>query len=153
MTNLDLLKLHIESGSDYYFYRDQMNITYPRSFACIRFSIDGPSALDFAADELRREADYPPCFSGSDADSSAWYNYSITLYEDVDGIRAENAIGAEVCNTDEADEGWVYYIDLTDEQREMLPALLDEQCKEEFGMSLKEMFAIANKDLFGEEAV
>lgn len=154
MTNRDLIETVRVIDEDYEFYRDQMNVNFPRSFACIRLPIDDDWPLCMAADEERVKAGYPASFSGKpDADAAAWWNFSIELYDDIDGIKVANAIGAEVCYSEEEDNGWVYYIDLTDQQREMLLPILNQQCWRVFGMSLKQMFAIANKDLFGEEAV
>ena len=138
MTNDMLLNaVRINTETDPWITDDQMFVRTPIVFPQIQFELIDTAPLNAMADQIR-EADHElPCFYGKDGaiDNDGYYRFFITLYGVWPGC--ENCIVFDYCGGNGETEQ--YQIDLTDEQRLAIFAMLNRECEMVFDESAIDM--------------
>ena len=134
MDNMTILGIHIDAETEPYLSQDQMFIHSPIVFPTIQFELLDTIELNAEADRIRIAEGKRPCYcrnanAGTGYDPDGYYRFFIALY----GVWP----GCENCVTFHYVDEWgketgEYQIDLTDEQRTMLFALINRECVEHF---------------------
>lgn len=131
-----LLQLRIEPNTDPYLSTDQMFIRHPIVFPQVELELIDIHPLNVLADQIRIANHELPCFDESgefDADGS--YRFFVTLY----GVWPGCENGIEVQYISGRGETTEYYIDLDDESRLLIFAMLNRECENVFDESALDM--------------
>lgn len=139
----------IDFGEDVQYGKDQVYIHTPIVFPTVTFTLLPTNMLMNCANRLRMEAGYKRTDYGDEVDENAWFNFYIGL-NGFNDTHIDTAIEAVVCNSDQADEGTSYYIDLTTEEQEALYDRLDEECVRYLEKTCEDLLEFAKEKMIHE---
>ena len=141
MRNDTLINICVCPDTDPEFSTDQMYVHTPIVFPQMQLELCATTELNEEADEIRVANGYLPCYGNiekwgvRELDTDGFYRFYVTLYGVWPGC--ENCIEAHyVGGHGEIEE---FQIELNDDQRLALFAMLNEQCCNAFGASAVSM--------------
>lgn len=147
MDNMTILGIHIDAETEPYLSQDQMFVHTPIVFPTIQFELLDTIELNAEADRIRIAEGKRPCYrrnanADTGYDPDGYYRFFITLYGVWPGC--ENCILFHYVGfKGETEE---YRIDLTDEQRLAVFAMLNRECEELFDDSAVSLMLDYAKD-------
>ena len=127
----------VDFGEEMIYGSDQVYVDYPRQYPTVVIPLYATEGLVRIADRLRKDCGFKPLhpvdeFTNETCDNEGWYDFGI-------GISAypkngtDSALCFVVVNADSKDNEAVYSIDLSEEERGVLYARLNEQCLKYLG--------------------
>ncbi len=139
----------IDHGSEICFGSDQVYMSYPVRFATVSFQLLSTALLEEIADRIRIKEGFKPMhpmdeYTEDTCDSNGWYDFFYGI-NDLEGEKADICIEFIVVSEEAEDNGELYTIDLTPNERTVMYKRMDEQCREHFGKSCEELLAEAGK--------
>lgn len=147
LTDNEVLNLKLEREFDPYMSHDQVFDSSPVVFPTLTLELLDMEPLNRIADKIRVENGCLPCYDESgEFDSEGYYRFFVTFYGVWPGC--ENCIVVNYLGGHgEMEE---FQIDLTEEQRLALFAMLNRECEELFDESaVDQMVEYAQDELLG----
>ena len=136
------------------FGSDQIDMYYPCRFPTVTIALMDTDMLNKIADAIRMEMGYLPMFPDEgytgEYDCNGWYNFYVGLngYND---SKVDSCIEFTVCASDANDNEQRHIIDLMEQEQYEIYKVLDEQLKEWFGTSCKELLEEARQEMMEDE--
>ncbi len=141
----------IDFGSEVLYGDDRALLDRPVCFATVGFQLVGTALLEELIDRIRKDAGFTPFhpmdeYTEELCDQEGWYDFYIGL-NNYDETKLDPFIEAVVCNSNAADDGVSYYIDLTPDEQNIIYEEINEQCRTHLGKSCDELLAEARKKM------
>lgn len=142
-----VLKDHvfIDFGTEIAFGSDQKYVGYPCRFITVRFQLMCTALLSEIADRIRIAKGYKPMhpmdeYTDETCDQNGWYDFYYGV-NDLPYERGDACIEFIVVSDGAEDNGEIYTIDLSYEERMAMYNRMDEQCRKYLGKSCMDLLA------------
>lgn len=142
-----VLKDHvfIDFGTEIAFSSDQKHVGYPCRFITVRFQLMSTALLSEIADRIRIAKGYKPMhpmdeYTDETCDQNGWYDFYYGV-NDLTEERGDASIEFVVVSDGAEDNGEIYTIDLSQEERAAMYNRMDEQCRKYLGKSCMDLLA------------
>ena len=129
----------LDSGEDPLYGEDQMYVTYPIRFPVVNFALVASDGLCDMADKIRVKAGYKPLTE------QGWYDFYVGINSVFDAT--DNCITFIPVGSGQEDDEVQYQIPLEGEEPLFMWARLDEQARECYGKSCKELLREAEETI------
>ena len=140
MTRITAKDIFINMNDSGFLYgHDQMYNTYPVVFATVTFTLAATDNLYQMADEVVRQEN-DGYYTDEEIDDMC-YDFYISV-NDLPDCKIDNAITV----FDEG--GGMYVIDLTEEERNMIYEVINQQCLDIIGKSCDDLLAESRKEMY-----
>ena len=114
------------------FKSDEIFVSYPQVTPAVSFDLYPTEYLAEEADLIRERLGYKPFFAYlEDRDPEGWYEFYVRI-NGYTKSRIDSCISFIVCNTSADDDGYTYFINLSEEEQQVVYKRLNELCWEKF---------------------